>query len=78
MSQLLSALQSGKGEQMIIDTDCINYFEGTTVTLLAAVNKDDVEIKAYSSWSEYSLDPKYPASIDLPLIPVGFPDNEDL
>lgn len=62
-------------EQAIIDTDRVNYFRGTTTALLAAMNEDGVEIKAYFPWSEYPLDPAYPAPINLALTPTGFLDN---
>lgn len=50
-------------EQAIIDTDRVNYFRGTTTALLAAMNEDGVEIKAYFPWSMYPSDLKYPTSI---------------
>ncbi|KAF8064822.1 beta-glucosidase [Lyophyllum atratum] len=38
-------------EQAIIDTDRVNYFRGTTAALLAAVNDDGVDVRAYFPWS---------------------------
>lgn len=45
-------------EQAIIDTDRVNYFRGATAALLAAVNEDGVEIKAYFPWSECVPNPE--------------------
>ena len=33
------------------DTDRVNYFRGNTAALLAALNEDSVNIKAYFPWS---------------------------
>lgn len=55
-------------EQAIIDTDRVNYFRGTTTALLAAINEDGVEIKAYFPWSEYPLYPANHAPINLALM----------
>ncbi|GLB39494.1 putative glycosyl hydrolase 1 family protein [Lyophyllum shimeji] len=38
-------------EQVLVDTDRVNYFRGTTAALLAAVNEDGVDVKAYFPWS---------------------------
>ncbi|RDB17253.1 Beta-glucosidase 1B [Hypsizygus marmoreus] len=38
-------------EQALVDTDRVNYFRGTTAALLAAVNEDGVDIRAYFPWS---------------------------
>jgi beta-glucosidase/6-phospho-beta-glucosidase/beta-galactosidase len=39
-------------EQALIDTDRVNYFRGTTDSLLAAINEDGVDVRAYFPWSE--------------------------
>lgn len=41
-------------EQALVDTDRINYFRGTTAALLAAVNEDGVDVRAYFPWSAQS------------------------
>lgn len=41
-------------DQALIDTDRVNYFRGTTSALLAAVNEDGVDVRAYFPWSEFS------------------------
>jgi beta-glucosidase len=38
-------------EQAIKDTDRVNYFKGTTRSLLAAINEDGVDVRAYFPWS---------------------------
>jgi len=38
-------------EQALLDTDRVNYFRGTTAALLAAVNEDGVDVRAYFPWS---------------------------
>ncbi|KAG6835811.1 Beta-glucosidase 1B [Arthromyces matolae] len=38
-------------EQAIADVDRVNYFRGTTASLLAAVNEDGVDIRSYFPWS---------------------------
>lgn len=39
-------------EQALVDTDRVNYFRGTTASLLAAINEDGIDVKAYFPWSE--------------------------
>ncbi|KAJ3562816.1 hypothetical protein NP233_g9340 [Leucocoprinus birnbaumii] len=38
-------------EQAVVDTDRVNYFRGTTASLLAAINEDGVDVRAYFPWS---------------------------
>lgn len=38
-------------EQALVDMDRVNYFRGTTSSLLAAINEDGVDIRAYFPWS---------------------------
>ncbi|XP_006455043.1 hypothetical protein AGABI2DRAFT_194744 [Agaricus bisporus var. bisporus H97] len=38
-------------EQALVDTDRVNYFRGTTASLLAAINEDGIDVKAYFPWS---------------------------
>ena len=40
-------------EQALVDMDRVNYFRGTTSSLLAAINEDGVDIRAYFPWSEF-------------------------
>ncbi|KAF9447997.1 glycoside hydrolase family 1 protein [Macrolepiota fuliginosa MF-IS2] len=38
-------------DQALADTDRVNYFRGTTASLLAAINEDGVDVRAYFPWS---------------------------
>jgi beta-glucosidase len=40
-------------DQALKDTDRVNYFLGTTAALLAAINEDSVDIRAYFPWSTF-------------------------
>jgi len=39
-------------EDALDDMDRVNYFKGITSSLLAAINEDGVDVKAYFPWSE--------------------------
>jgi beta-glucosidase len=38
-------------EQALVDTDRVNYFRGATASLLAAINEDGIDVRAYFPWS---------------------------
>lgn len=42
-------------EEALVDMDRVNYFKGTTSSLLAAINEDGVDVRAYFPWSELFL-----------------------
>lgn len=42
-------------EQALMDHDRVNYFRGTTSALLAAIQEDGVDVRAYFPWSKFSI-----------------------
>ncbi|KAG6845054.1 hypothetical protein H0H87_001391 [Tephrocybe sp. NHM501043] len=38
-------------EEVVVDTDRVKYFTGTTKNLLAAINEDGVDVRSYFPWS---------------------------
>lgn len=38
-------------EEALKDNDRVEYFEGATRSLLAAINEDGVDIRSYFGWS---------------------------
>lgn len=41
-------------EDALLDTDRKNYYEGNLNAILAAVNEEGVNVKAYFAWSAFS------------------------